>query len=61
MKAEYFRSKNTGQWHGRIKSGNNRIVWVTEGYKRRSGVLNAFKVIGIKGANIKNVSNNPGE
>ena len=37
---EIHRGKN-GDWYARVRAGNAKIVWWTEGYKRKGGALKA--------------------
>ena len=41
---EIHRGRNK-DWYARVRAANSRIVWSTEGYKRRAGALNAIAFI----------------
>lgn len=44
---EYWRSVKDNHWYGRIRS-RSKIIWKTsegDGYSRRTGVLNAIKIL----------------
>lgn len=34
-KFQIYRSPKNGEWYARFRAANGRIVWQTEGYKRR--------------------------
>ena len=41
---EIYRGRD-GDWYARVRAANARIVWSTEGYKRRAGALNAVAFV----------------
>lgn len=53
-KGELFKDKK-GELRGRVRSNNNRIIATTEGYKNKSGVENALKLLGINKRSINDL------
>lgn len=45
-KGEIFKDK-AGEFRGRVRGGNNRIIATTEGYKNRQAAENALRLLGV--------------
>lgn len=55
-KGEIFKDK-AGEFRGRVKGANGKILATTEGYKNKSSAENALKLLGVAKKNTKDSSN----
>ncbi len=56
-KGELFKDKK-GEVRARVRGNNNRIIATTEGYKNKTGAVNALRLMGINKKAINDLRKN---